>query len=401
MNEIHIPQGGSLKLESDEIRIISATFESLGVDSSCIDFEQEIVNFPQAYVGYISLPDRKVIIDPKHRGVSFKHIMRIYYFLYTSDSSDLDEPIYDVDGGNTYDVVQSFIRELDIVVKKGLPVEYKTEQDTLQYLRGNVNLIRTNLNLHMGRKEIFDCEYDALSHDIPINQVLYKALIKTSQMVDIGIGSLLKRNFHDVSDVHDIPKDIVLNTNTKYCKKVLTLAYMILNDLSISDYGNSSYGQNLLINFDRVFEEFIKKVLTVYSGDYNFTYWDEEKNYAICRTNDGEFYKSYIPDMLYGYQDKIYPNSAYCILDMKNKISKPFSNADVYQMFFYANQLSSKKIILCYPSSENVSNAVLKFDNDAFSVKKIYAAYINISGDTSKEFKANIYSFIEKVKSLL
>lgn len=80
MNEIHIPQGGSLRLESDEIRIISATFESLGVDSSCIDFKQEIVNFPQAYVGYISLPDRKVIIDPKHQGVSFKHIMRIYYF---------------------------------------------------------------------------------------------------------------------------------------------------------------------------------------------------------------------------------------------------------------------------------------------------------------------------------
>ena len=25
--------------------------------------------------------------------------------------------------------------------------------------------------------------------------------------------------------------------------------------------------------------------------------------------------------MLYGYQDKVYPNSAYCILDMKNKLN--------------------------------------------------------------------------------
>ena len=70
-------------------------------------------------------------------------------------------------------------------------------------------------------------------------------------------------------------------------------------------------------------------------------------------------------------------------------------------MFFYANQLNSKKIILCYPSGENVSNAVLKFDNDAFSVKKIYATYINIAGETSKDFKENIYSFIEKVRCLL
>lgn len=401
MNEIHIPQGGSIRLEKSELSILISTCESLGVDKACIDFGQEIVSFPQSYVGYISLPDRKIIIDPKHDGVTFKHIMRIYYFLYTSDSSDLDDPIYDVDAGSSYDIIQRFIRELDKVVKKGLPVEYKTSQDTLQHLRGNINLVNTNLNLKLGKKEIFDCEYDELSYDIPINQVLYKALLKTSQMVDLGIGALLKKNFCDVTEVYETPQNIQLNTNTKYCKKVLTLAYMILNDLSISDYGNSSYGQNLLINFDKIFEDFVKKILTVYSGDYNFTYWDEGKNYALCKMGESEFFKSYIPDMLYGYQDRVYPNTAYCILDMKNKTSKPFSNADVYQMFFYANQLHSKKIILCYPCSDYTSNAVLKFDKESFSVRKIYATYINIAGDTSKEFKENIYSFIERVRSLL
>lgn len=401
MNEIHMPQGSCLRLESEEINIISEIFESLGIDKSCIDFGQEIVNFPQAYVGYLCLPNRKIIIDPKHQGISFKHILRIYYFLYTSDSSDLDEPIYDVEMGSSYDIVQSFIHELDVVIKKGLPVEYNTHQDTLQYLRGNVDLVKTNLNIVLGKRDVFECEYDELSHDVSINQVLYKALLKANRIVDIGTGSLLKRNFYDVSDVHELPQAIKLNTNTKYCKKVLTLAYMILNDLNISDYGNSSYGQNLLINFDWVFEEFIKKILTVYSGDYNFTYWDKEKNYAFCRTDESEYYKSYIPDMLYNYQDKTYPNTAYCILDMKNKTSKPFSNADVYQMFFYANQLRSKKIILCYPCGKDTDNAVLEFDNDAFLVKKIYGAYINISGDTSKEFKANIYSFIEKIRNLL
>lgn len=401
MNEIHIPQGGSLRLEQDEISILSSTFKNIGVDISCIDFNQGIVSFPQAYVGYISLPDRKIIINPKHEGVTFKHILRIYYFLYTSDSSDLDEPIYDVDAGNSYDIIQNFVRELEIVTKKGLPVEYRNREDTLQYLRGNINLVNTTLNVKLGKKEIFDCEYDELSHDVPINQVLYKALIKAAQMVDLGTGSLLNKSFHDVTEVCEVPQNIQLNTNTKYCKKVLTLAYMILNDLSISDYGNSTYGQNLLINFDRVFEEFIKKILTIYSGDYNFTYWDDEKTYALCKTYDSEFFKSYIPDMLYGYLDKSYPNTAYCILDMKNKTSKPFSNADVYQMFFYANQLKSKKIILCYPASDNISNALLKFENEDFPIRKIYAVYINIAGDTSRDFKNNVYSFIEKVKSLL
>lgn len=401
MNEIHIPQGGSLRLNEDEISVLSSTFKNIGVDISCIDFNQGIVSFPQAYVGYISLPGRKIIIKPKHEGVTFKHILRIYYFLYTSDSSDLDEPIYDVDAEKSYDIIQNFVHELEIVTKKGLPVEYKNRRYTLQYLRGNINLTNTALNVKLGKKEIFDCEYDELSHDIPINQVLYKALKKAEQMVDLGTGSLLSKSFHDVSEVFEVPQNIQLNTNTKYCKKVMTLAYMILNDLSISDYGNSTYGQNLLINFDRVFEEFIKKILTVYSGDYNFTYWDDEKTYALCRTHDSEFFKSYIPDMLYGYQSKSFPNTAYCILDMKNKTSKPFSNADVYQMFFYANQLKSKKVILCYPASKNISNALLSFENEDFSIRKIYAAYINIAGDTSKDFKNNIYSFIENVKNLL
>lgn len=402
MNEIHILQGGSLRLENSELTILSSIFDSMGIDKSCIDFKQNIVVFPQAYVGYLSLPERKIIINSKHNGIAFKHILRIYYFLYSFDSSDLDDPIYDLDSGNSYDIVQSFIRELDKVLKRGLPTEYKVHQDTLQYLRGNINLLGTHINSRLHKKEVFDCEYDELSYNIPINQVIYKALLKINQMGNYDSKTLLNKKFFQyIENPQYIPKNIQLNTNTKYCKKVLTLAYMILSDLNISDYGSSSYGQNFLINFDKVFEDFVKKILMVYANDYNFTYWDESKNYAICRLGRNEFFKSYIPDMLYKYQDKVYPYTAYCILDMKNKASAPFSSMDVYQMFFYANQLHSKKAILCYPCGNDISNGVLKFDNEMFLIKKIYATYINISGDTSKEFKNNIYSFIENVENLL
>ena len=86
---------------------------------------------------------------------------------------------------------------------------------------------------------------------------------------------------------------------------------------------------------------------------------------------------------------------------MKNKTSKPFSNADVYQMFFYANQLHSKRVILCYPSSVEQDNATLKFDNENFSLKKIYGVYINIAGNTSNDFKRNIFNFIDRIKNLI
>lgn len=397
---IHISQGSSLRLLPGEARYLADVFKNRGIGLECIDFSQDIVNFPQAYVGYINMPNRNVIIDSKHEGIELSHLIRIYYFLYASDTADLDDPIYDIDSGSTFDVVENFIKELDKIVKKGLPVEYRDNRENLMFLRGNINVINTLMNRTLGKREVFDCTYDELSHDVPVNQVLYKAFLKAKQIANSGTIGVLEKHFFDVSEVNIIP-EVQLTTNTMYCKKAVSLAYMILNDLSITDAGNQAYGQNLLFNFDRMFEEFIKRILTVYSGDYGFTYWTDEKSYALCRTEDEEFYKSYIPDMLYGYQDKVLPISAYAILDMKNKTSRPFSNADVYQMFFYANQLNSKKVILCYPSSRKTANGRLRFDNDSFTIRKLYASYINIAGNTSKEFKSNIYEFIDNVRTLL
>ena len=397
---IHLPQGSVLRLFPGEKELLAILFRNQGINIDCIDFKQDVVVFPQPYVGYINLPERRVIIDPKHDGVDLRHIIRIYYFLYSNGNSDLDDPIYDLDRDRSFDVIKKYIEALDTVIKKGLPVEYKVRQDTLQHLRGNINVVNTLVNKKLGRIEVFDCLHDELSKDIPINQILLKALKKAEIMVEIGRAGYFKSFFGDVSEPFGLP-GVSLNTNTAYCKKALTLAYMILNDLNISDYGSKGYGQNLLINFDRLFEEFIKRILTEYSGDFNYTYWDEEKTYAVCKASTGVYFKSYIPDMLYRFQDNTYPTSAFGILDMKNKISRPFNNADVYQMLFYANQLYSKKVILCYPSSVPTEVAVLKFDNDSFSLKRIYATFLNITGDSSVEFKNNINTFIEEVKSLL
>lgn len=398
---IHISQGGLLHLANDDKDFLLKAFASMGISTDCINLEQDIVSFPQSYVGYLNLPTKKIIIDPKHDGLDLRHVIRIYYFLYAAESLDLDDPIYNIDKGGTYDIIDLFVSELDSVVKKGLPVEYKEGRDNLQFLRGTPNVVQTLINKRLAKREVFDCSYDELSKDIAINQVLYKAYNKVSRMMDIGRAGLLKKDFAEVSEVYRIP-EVELNTNTLYCKKALSLAYMILNDLAVSDYGNQAYGQNLLINFDKLFEDFVKKILVSYSGDYNFSYWDTEKQYAVCSSSHyGDYSKSYIPDMLYLYQNREIPESAFGILDMKNKTSKPFSNADVYQMFFYANQLHSKRVILCYPACENRENALLKFDQEDFSLRKIYGVYINIAGDTSKEFKDNIYRFIDAVKGLM
>ena len=135
------------------------------------------------------------MIDPKHNGVNLRHIIRIYYFLYSSDSSDLDDPIYDVDSGGTFDIIELFISELDKVAKKGLPVEYREGRENLQYLRGNINVVQTMMNKQLGRRDIFDCSFDELSRDITINQVLYLSLIHIFVLSMINKKIVQKKDF--------------------------------------------------------------------------------------------------------------------------------------------------------------------------------------------------------------
>ena len=62
-NAIHIPQGGSLRLLPGETKYLSEVFKNHGIGLESIDFGQDIVTFPQAYAGYVSLPNRNIIID--------------------------------------------------------------------------------------------------------------------------------------------------------------------------------------------------------------------------------------------------------------------------------------------------------------------------------------------------
>lgn len=138
-----------------------------------------------------------------------------------------------------------------------------------------------------------------------------------------------------------------------------------------------------------------------YSNLGKFSYWTSSKSFAFCQQGEEYFERSYLPDLLYDYQDKNGRQTARAILDMKNKTSQPFHNDDIYQMAFYGQMLSCKKIILCYPRNEETGNTALRFNDERFFLHKLYGAYMNLAGNTAKEFKQNIKSFVYRIECLL
>lgn len=397
---VMIEQGGLLDLSSDEVPILQGILSKKKMSWDCLDLRQGILKMPQQYVGYIDLPNRKIVIKPKHPGITISHILRIYFFLYSAQYSDLDTPMYDVESGNDVNLIAMFIQEMLSVVRKGIPVEYDEKDEELGYVKGKLRVVPTLINIMLHRKEAFRCSFDDLTRSIPINRLLLAATRKIEKYVQSPDIAYITRQFGDV-DCKDVPEKVAINKNTAYCMKAISLAYMILDDLTLSVDGDGAYGESLLINFDKVFEDFIKKVLMEYSTLGKFSYWTASRNYAFFQQEDDLIERSYLPDLLYDYSERDGKQSARAILDMKNKTSQPFQNEDVYQMAFYGQMLSCKKIILCYPSSEEKETIALRFRDEKFSLSRIYGAYMNISGNTAKEFKQNIASFLYRIECLL
>lgn len=390
-----INQGDTIIINSDEYQILLKLFREQNIVLDSTKFTTDFVELPQQYVGIIELPNRILIIKPKVLGLELSHILRMYYFVYLNNKVDLDEDIFGLDSISDESITDLFISELLKVVKIGLPMQYKDSHTTSKFANGTINLLETYIGLKEKKSTPFSVNISNLSHDVKINQILYLAYRKTYNLVDDNVKGLLDSTFQDISRIDRVHSEPTITRNLKYCEKVLTLAYIIINDMSITGFGESGFGENVLINFDRLFEHFVQKVLIIYSEDNLFSTWNEASYYGEYINPDyGVINKTYQPDLLYNYKKTLTGGESTCILDMKNKTSSPFSNADVYQMCFYSAMLNATKVILCYPASQDQEILTLNLSNDGINLKRINAVYINLAGDSAEEFKENIYKFI-------
>ena len=138
-----------------------------------------------------------------------------------------------------------------------------------------------------------------------------------------------------------------------------------------------------------------------YSAVGKFSFWASPEPFAHYSEEGKTTEKNYLPDLLYDHYEKYGRDYARGILDMKNKTSSSFSNADIYQMNFYSQALKCKKVILCYPYGGNKPPNILRFDDERLYLQKIFSVYFNLVGNSAAEFKANIKRFVQQVDGLI
>lgn len=375
------------------------------------DRMNNIFPISKSYVGYIVTPQRKINLLPKYREVKFEHIFRMYLYVYNYKSSDSPN-ILDVSSTDSeIDVSKLFFDSLQKNIQSGIIQQYLKRSVKARSLSGTVNFTKTYINHLKGKKKPVQSKSSKLTLDNIYNCLIVTALKKLQHVKSYSsLSTSLLMYFEDVEGNIDNGseafKSIVFNSNTSRYRQTLMYAAMIIDNLDYDNVGNSVGGESFLVNFDRLFEDFVSKVLKTIPENRDYITWDDSKKYAeIISQGETIDFREYLPDILYKFQAEDekydYTASSFAVLDVKNKAYGIFKNADVYQILMYAKLLHSQKALLLYPAFSRRKSEKLLLKNELFDPSEITACFVNIADDTGDNFLESIKIFVATVESIL
>lgn len=375
------------------------------------DRVNNIFPISKSYVGYIVTPQRKINLLPKYREVKFEHIFRMYLYVYNYKNSDSPN-ILDVSSTDSeIDVSKLFFDSLQKNIQSGIIQQYSKYSMQTRSLNGTVDFTKTYINHLKGKKMPVQSKSSKLSLDSIYNYLIVTALKKLQHVKPYSsLSTSLLMYFEGVQGNIDngskALKSIIFNSNTSRYRQTLMYAAMIIDNLDYDDIGNSVGGESFLVNFDRLFEDFVAKVLKTVPENRNFITWNDSKKYAeIISQGESIDSREYLPDILYKFQAEDekydYTASSFAVLDVKNKAYGIFKNADVYQILMYAKLLHSQKALLLYPAFSRRKSEKLVLNNELFDPSEINACFVNIADDVGENFLESIKIFVATVEGIL
>ena len=403
--EFHIKQGQPFQFLEDEKTILQNLTAKLGISAADgLYLANDLCQLPQKKVGILKFPSRTIIVNPRHQGINLSHIIRMYYFVSNASSLDSpNDPDYSLSNNPfNLDFAGKYIQELREIVRKGISANYVSVSSNLGFIKGKINYEKTLFNLATRKKQPVTSEFEEITTETLINKILAGALLKVRNDISIPDFIFLSNSFPkcSIEEAEKFLDKVSLNRNNLHYRKAINLAKVILKDFAYTNIGEDLSGEGFLIDYDALFERFIRNILIYCSGDSNFSIWAEDKKYAEYELDGKILNRSYRPDILYKYTRGISPK-ALAIIDVKNKIPDIFSNPDVYQMEFYGTALQANKLILVYPSTFERSVEKLTIQLENIGIPEIYAVHINLTGETEQDFASSLKIFCEQIIEIL
>lgn len=329
-------------------------------------------------VGSIQILDHVINILPRNPVFDLSTIFEMILFNRGIIVNTENTVGYEYADQNGFWVIpRYFSRACRTLVDFGLTGGYHRKQEISDSLQGELILEKFNANilktegLHYIRQDY--------TLDIPANQVIKSALLKiirSNQIQDDAYAfTALLREFDAVSEYRGSVIDYQVNNATfyscnPYYPEVIEIALTILKDMKLSFHKGDVQWYSFLQNSNNLFESYVRKLVSK-ATEFNVQKWEQAQEYASLSYNGKVGYKSYIPDILLGYDAA--SHSAKVVLDVKNKHFNPLEDnlselveaADMYQLLFYCRKLKTKLGGLIYPAGQDYEPVSVIVDDDA------------------------------------
>jgi len=401
-----------ITIQAGEYSFFEEFTKKNGIAWSYEEKKNNILPLSKSYVGYITTPIRILTLRPKYNEIGFEHIIRLYLYVYGYRPTD-SAAILDVSNSEmSADVADMFIKNLRRNIQEGIIRNYQRERMQTGAIKGRVNYTKTYMDARLMKKKYVSTTVSSLSVCNDYNNLILSALKKLQHTNKYTSAATELSMYFDGASANVKNGSLLLerinfNSNTARYRKTLTYAAMIIDQLSYSDKGSAVGTDSFLINFDRLFEDFVAKVLKEIPEKKEFTTWANKKKFAKVLGSAGEYdEREYQPDIIYRFvaEDEKYDYmpSAYAVLDVKNKAYGQFKNADIYQILTYIRLLHSQKAVLLYPSFQKRMPEQLSLDESIFSPSTISACFINIAESSGAAFLDSTHWFADiVVKTIL
>lgn len=281
-------------------------------------------------------------------------------------------------------------------IKRGLNREYEEYTDSIQTIRGKVNIKDSFMGIS-GKSDRLVCTFDEYSPDSPMNRVIKTTmnLLINSDEVNSGKKIRLKSLMKYFSDVRTVDpftikwKSFQYHRNNATYKMLMNLCYLIISGMIISDSSGSHKlseyidDQKMYALYERFILEYFKKHHPEFSSAKEKISWniDKSNNPMI------DFLPEMITDITLRYQDKILIIDAKYYKDILagtqfSDFEKIRSN-NLYQIFTYVKNMDKDRTgkvegMLLYAGTEKELPGDMSY---IFDGNKIHVGSLDLSGE--------------------
>jgi len=254
-------------------------------------------------------------------------------------------------------LIRLFCAKLTDAVRHGMPRQYLAREEDLPALRGRLDVTRQFSTLAVSPQKLA-CRFDALSPDIPLNQVMRAAITKLSRLAGAPDNQRALRELRFVyAEVTDVPVNalrwdqIILDRTNRRWRDLVSLARMFLLDRHQQTSAGAIDGHALLFEMNVLFEQYVARTLSRALAGTGLRASAQGGHRDCLYDGDTGRFRTR-PDLIIWQDHRIA-----LIVDTKWKRITPYiedpkqgvSQADVYQLMAYRQLYDCTNVMLLYP----------------------------------------------------